>query len=184
VSARNQFKQNQKIETIKKNNQILKNKITKNIEVKKSKTNLFHSFQKSGVSTNKTELSKPIEHNKTSKSKGVRLNSKHPAKMSLKDKVKHNNLSESQHMTSESNPKDDRLHNVSIYETKLNQSEISNASHIPLKTDTIHNSALKRRSKSLDKIPFSRVVGVRSKVKNIVSPFINFTDLLNKLTKT
>ena len=60
MSVRSQFKLNKTIETIKKKSQNPKNKITKNHEVKKTKSDLFHSFQKTGVSTNKTEFSKHL----------------------------------------------------------------------------------------------------------------------------
>jgi hypothetical protein len=64
-------------------------------------------------------------------------------------------------------------------ETKSKQSEKSDTRHIPINI----NNLFKRCSKSLDQIPFSRVVGVQTKVNNIVSPFLNFSDLLDSLTK-
>ena len=48
--------------------------------------------------------------------------------------------------------------------------------------NSIKSGAFKRRSKSLNKIPFSQVVGVQSKTKNKLSPFMNFSDLIESLT--
>jgi hypothetical protein len=82
VTLMNQFKLNKKIETITKTNQTPKKKITKKHKVKKSETHMFHSFKKTGVSKNETELSKHLEKAKLSESQGLRLNSRHSAKMS------------------------------------------------------------------------------------------------------
>ena len=164
-----------------------KNKITKNHKVKQSPTDLVDRFQVTGVSEikhsrvlNKTELFKHCTNFKLSQSKGVRLNSTDPDGMlsENKDKVKHNNLSKRQAVKSKSNPKDLNINEVSVSKpgTKPNQSEKSFTSHIPFNLNTINKFALKRQSKSLNKIPFSRVVGVQSKVKNIISPFMNFSD--------
>ena len=190
VSAKNQIDlniKNRQVENIKKTNQIPKNKITKNHKVKKSQTDLHDSFQIIGVSEikhsslmNKTELNKNHENFKLLKSKGVRIISTDPDDMLSKDKdkVKHSKLIERETVKGKSNPKELNIHEVFVLKpgTKSNRSEKSFTSHIPFDINSIDTSAIKRRSKSLDKIPFSRVVGVQSKVKNIISPFMNFSD--------
>ena len=50
--------------------------------------------------------------------------------------------------------------------------------------NSMQSGAFKHRSKSLSKIPFSQVVGVQSKTQTKLSPFMNFSDLLESLTKS
>ena len=117
------------MEGIKKTKQIPENKITKKQKMIKSKTSLYDSFQTSGVLAiknasllNKTEISKNRDNSKSYKSKRVKINSRDPDSMLLKDKdkVKHNNLNKTQAIKSNSN-----IHEVFECKpgTKLNRSE-------------------------------------------------------------
>ena len=98
VSAKNQIHpniKNRKVENIKKTNQRPKNNITKNHNVKKSKTDFNDSFQTTRVLSieysgllNKTESIKNHKNSKSFKSKRVTLNSTDPDNMLSKDKEK------------------------------------------------------------------------------------------------
>jgi len=53
-----------------------------------------------------------------------------------------------------------------------------------MESSVVINRALKQKKNSLEKIPFSRVVGVQKKEQNSFSPFFNFSDLVQNLTRT
>jgi len=60
----------------------------------------------------------------------------------------------------------------------------NNQVHLSINSMATGTGAFKRLNKSLDKIPFSRVVGVQSKTGNSVSPFFSFSSLVSLLTKS
>ena len=74
--------------------------------------------------------------------------------------------------------------NKSYQHLKAIHIDKENKNHQPFTINSIKTEAFKHKTKTLDKIPFSRVVAVQSKTKKTFSPFKNFSDLLDSLTKT
>ena len=73
---------------------------------------------------------------------------------------------------------------IFVQPTQSVATEIPNVNQKQLSINSIASGAFNRFNKSLDKIPFSRVVGVQSKTGNSYSPFISFSSLVSLLTKS
>jgi len=153
-------KDEQKIHKIKNSEQISKNTIKSEQESKKT----IKSQQKAEKSIKSEQT---FEKTITSKQHSYKtMKSEQKSEKTIKSEQKLDKAIKSEH-----NP--NQNHN---YDYKLD---------VPMmESSVVINRALKQKKNSLEKIPFSRVVGVQKKEQNSFSPFFNFSDLVKNLTRT